>query len=114
MSEMPRIRPTKPDFLAPGPGVVVGSQIELDESKTNDGLIGSNRTRYYESEKILGQLYRAVDEANFVKKLRHPHDNTAISKVRSFVKVYSDSTTFDSLAVDLKNEYVTATQFFIG
>ena len=70
MSQIPRSEDTKsrPDFFAPGPEVYIHDKadiemadmymVEEDEEEDEDGP----RYRYYRSEKVLGHLYRAVDE----------------------------------------------------
>lgn len=67
---MPRYAKTRPDFLAPGPRVLVAPKLEFneesdDESVENDDVnqdTSAPQFRYYESPKALGQLYRAIDE----------------------------------------------------
>lgn len=71
MSKLPRYSPWRPDFEAPGPHV----QIMSKKSILYDTTVGGNSSdndddeddgpapyRYYESNKILGKLYRAIDE----------------------------------------------------
>ncbi len=71
LSRLPRPLKWRPDFLAPGPSVTIHkkSEISMDEhvvqkDEDEESGEGGPRYRYYESEKILGQLYRAVDEKN--------------------------------------------------
>lgn len=67
---MPRYGKTRPDFLAPGPRVLVAPKLEFDgesddESVENDDGDQDSSVpnfRYYESFKVLGHLYRAIDE----------------------------------------------------
>ena len=66
---MPRHSNVKPDFQAPGPRVLIEKKIDLAEDLSDDEPDdepddddASRRTRYYESHKILGKLYRAIDE----------------------------------------------------
>ncbi|PHH70770.1 hypothetical protein CDD82_6927 [Ophiocordyceps australis] len=67
LSDLPRGPRTRPDFMAPAPPLELyeRGQIdhigEADEYDDDDGL-GRNKPRYHLSEKILGQLYRGVDE----------------------------------------------------
>ena len=69
LSQLPRSSPHRPDFLASGPSITIHdrSEIETDEHRKDedeeDGE-GGPRYRHYRSDKILGQLYRAVDEQN--------------------------------------------------
>ncbi len=72
LSELPRSPKWRPDFLVPGPSITIfdKSAISLDEhslpqgDEDDEGNEEGPRFRYYQSEKILGQLYRAVDEQN--------------------------------------------------
>ncbi len=72
LKELPRCKRFRPDFLAPGPLAHVHdrSEIELEEP---DGTQWTNQDdddedadrpvfRYYYSDKVLGKLFRAVDE----------------------------------------------------
>jgi len=70
MTRLPKSNPWRPDFEAPGPHVMI---------EKNNGIVFETKTfrdpldqededdeftsyRYYESNKILGKLYRAIDE----------------------------------------------------
>jgi len=59
---------TRPDFFAPGPDVYIyhKADVEMQEQYVLEDEDAENqdgpRYRYYRSEKVLGQLYRAVDE----------------------------------------------------
>ncbi|TVY45069.1 RNA-dependent RNA polymerase [Lachnellula subtilissima] len=70
MTKLPKGNPWRPDFEAPGPHVMIeknnGIVFEtktfrdpLDEEDEDDEF---TNYRYYESNKILGKLYRAIDE----------------------------------------------------
>ncbi|KAL2174451.1 RNA dependent RNA polymerase-domain-containing protein [Thermothelomyces heterothallicus CBS 202.75] len=65
----------RPDFLAPGPSITVHdkSNISLDdhvvqEDSDSEDEEGQPRYGYYKSERIIGQLYRAVDERKIWSK----------------------------------------------
>ncbi|KAK1828316.1 RNA-dependent RNA polymerase 1 [Podospora conica] len=68
MGELPPRQRARPDFLAPGPWVKIQdrSELEMDEyvyQGEGDGDDAEGpRHRYYTSKKVLGQLYRAIDE----------------------------------------------------
>jgi len=72
LSELPRNSKWRPDFLVPGPSITIfdKSAISMDEhnvpqgDEDDEGNEEGPRFRYYASDKILGQLYRAVDEQN--------------------------------------------------
>ncbi|KAH6851365.1 RNA dependent RNA polymerase-domain-containing protein [Chaetomium sp. MPI-CAGE-AT-0009] len=70
LSQLPRSTKWRPDFLAPGPQITIynRSDIAMDEyvapqsNEDDDDDDAGPRHRYYGSEKILGHLYRAVEE----------------------------------------------------
>lgn len=69
LSTMPRHSNVKPDFQAPGPRVLIEKKIDLDGDSSDDEDDDDDgdddtppRIRYYESPKVLGKLYRAIDE----------------------------------------------------
>lgn len=86
MRRMPRdfLRRVKPDFLAPSSRVLIGSQnitfeqvVEgdptagLDDEDAVSALEPDRRPiRYYESQKILGRLYRAIDDKKFLADMQ--------------------------------------------
>ena len=63
---MPRHNSYRPDFMAPGPHVVVQKDKPLSfdvRPEYNDGEDDDFPAyKFYESEKILGKLYRAINE----------------------------------------------------
>ncbi|KAK5173143.1 uncharacterized protein LTR77_003265 [Saxophila tyrrhenica] len=77
-SELPRYPRMRPDFMAPSPRVVVsaGGHLDVEEDDNEDDpafedLDAEKRPfRYYESQKVLGQLYRAIDEQKFLSKMQ--------------------------------------------
>lgn len=80
-AKIPRPPPLRPDWMKPGPRVKVADDLNalLAEEKhpaEDDDLDDSDRRpaiRYYKSQRILGQLYRAIDEREFL------HDSRRIS-----------------------------------
>jgi hypothetical protein len=70
MSKLPRGNPWRPDFEAPGPhvtiekndGIVFESHTFRDPLEQEDEDDEFSSYRYYESHKVLGKLYRAIDE----------------------------------------------------
>jgi hypothetical protein len=65
---IPRAPPERPDFMCPSASIKVEKGIkrpltEDDEAPTN------GKYRYYASEKVLGELYRAMDEDIFFETL---------------------------------------------
>lgn len=79
MRQCPKHDRNRPDFMAPSPRVMVSREghLELEEEEQNDDpafedLDAERRPiRYYQSEKILGQLYRSIDEQQFLAKMHH-------------------------------------------
>jgi len=69
MSNLPRYTPWRPDFEAPGPHVTIESRSgvffelppeqDADYADDDDDFV---KYRYYESNKVLGKLYRNIDE----------------------------------------------------
>lgn len=76
LKRLPRVEPYRPDFLAPGPEVhiVDRSVIQLDQHifepppEEEDEGFASPKYQYYESRKILGKLYRAINEQEIWKE----------------------------------------------
>lgn len=77
MQKYSRVRP---DFQATGPRVLVEHLISLEKQEAagelNDGTDNEDEeeiqqtTRYYTSRKVLGKLYRAIDEHEFLKDIQ--------------------------------------------
>ncbi|KAK3988970.1 RNA dependent RNA polymerase-domain-containing protein [Cladorrhinum sp. PSN332] len=68
MKDMPKGPKWKPDFLSRGPDITIHdrSEISLDdytaEEDDDDDAERGPKFKYYKSDKIIGQLFRAVDE----------------------------------------------------
>ncbi|KAK3356793.1 RNA dependent RNA polymerase-domain-containing protein [Lasiosphaeria hispida] len=67
LKDLPMADKSRPDFLAPGPWVSIQerSTLEMDEyiaQNDDDDVDEGPRHKYYASKKLLGKLYRAVDE----------------------------------------------------
>lgn len=70
MTRFPRRPKFRPDFEAPGPHVLIekveGTSLvdadAFDPQEQGDDDDDLPRYRYYESTKVLGKLYRAIDE----------------------------------------------------
>ena len=95
LSRMPRYPPVKPDFQAPGPRLLLNNMVELQEDANREDFEDDNeevrdeyappRLRYYKSDKVLGQLYRAIDEEDFLMQLQGPTLASQYTKRRSLV-----------------------------
>ncbi|RCI16265.1 hypothetical protein L249_3184 [Ophiocordyceps polyrhachis-furcata BCC 54312] len=81
--EMPQGQRIRPDFLAPAPPVKMYEHGQVahiededgDKDEDDDGM-GPTKYKYYMSEKILGRLYRGVDE----QKIWNEDINKAVDK----------------------------------
>lgn len=81
MRDCPRYQRERPDFMAPGPRVFVSEKGELDFDDADDGDddafdgIETERKpmRYYRSERVLGKLYRNIDERQFLQDMQKHH-----------------------------------------
>lgn len=78
MSRMPKYKPWRPDFEAPGPHVEIhkfrgisfqSAQYE-DPMDMDDEDDDFNKYRYYESDRVLGRLYRAIDEQAIFQEIQ--------------------------------------------
>jgi hypothetical protein len=72
---MPRYSNCRPDFMAPGPYVriekkeiVFSEASQMQDIGDDDGEMSSYR--FYKSDKILGKLYRAIDEQEVFKEIQ--------------------------------------------
>jgi hypothetical protein len=77
LSKMPRHSNVRPDFQAPGPRVLVEDQINVQEESDDDPddkddneEASMPQLRYYESQKVLGKLYRAIDEYKIFQQIQ--------------------------------------------
>lgn len=95
---MPKYSNVKPDFQASGPRVLIEKAIkmedvELGEDDANDDLEESpsetRRTRYYESQKVLGKLYRAIDEHKFFEEVQR--QSTSTNGIRNHTRSLTDA-----------------------
>ena len=78
MSLLPKYNRWRPDFLAPGPhvhiekekGIFLTQSHSVDPDDVDDEDDDFTSYRYYESEKILGKLYRAIDEKEIFENIQ--------------------------------------------
>jgi len=86
---MPRYPRVRPDFQARGPRVLVEKTINFekldaldapDEDNEVDELAsyGPPKVRYYDSEKVLGRLYREIDERKFFAGIEERSQRTSL------------------------------------
>lgn len=88
MKEVPRFNRFRPDFMAPSPRVMVSEKGELrfedlyaDEDYFFEAIDEEKKqVRYYKSEKVLGHLYRKIDEKQFLADMQEHHHATLRKK----------------------------------
>ena len=81
MKRLPKYTRVRPDFMAPSPRVQVNDsgEIEVEELDPNDddafeGIDEERKPlRYYKSNKVLGMLYRNIDEKQFIADMQNSH-----------------------------------------
>ena len=71
---MPRSNKFRPDFMATGPHAIVQKEKPLnfadDDDSPNDDDEEGFKYKYYESDKILGKLFRAIDEREILSHVQ--------------------------------------------
>lgn len=77
LTQIPKSSNVRPDFQAPGPRVLIEEAIKLEEVEVQEDYEDEDEpeetvpaTRYYKSEKVLGKLYRAIDEHDFFTEIQ--------------------------------------------
>ncbi|CBX98093.1 similar to rna-dependent rna polymerase [Plenodomus lingam JN3] len=95
----------RPDFMAPGSNLVINElgSAELEELEQDDvdapdriSVLDADkaRMRYYRSDKVLGVLYRDIDEQKFFARMKHDFENfrhswggqSLMSKLRTYIE----------------------------
>lgn len=84
MKECPKYKKFRPDFMAPSPRVIVSDDgvLDIEDLEDNDEEAFEDLDselkpfRYYKSEKVLGHLYRAIDERQFLAKMQQDQRRT--------------------------------------
>jgi hypothetical protein len=122
LTQIPKYSRTRPDFMAPGPRVVIEDKIELNRAiaanpdDDDDEEDSRPATRYYRSEKVLGQLYRMIDEDTFLDDIRasaKEKNSNAPDPYRSLWAYVSRETTgrswahYVEVAEDIKELYLS-------
>ncbi|KAI5808554.1 RNA dependent RNA polymerase-domain-containing protein [Peziza echinospora] len=75
LSQLPKCSRVRPDFMAPGPHINIDNTIHMapelpPEEDENDDEAENTPLRYYQSPKILGKLYRGIDERGFFEQIQ--------------------------------------------
>ncbi|KAI9780131.1 MAG: hypothetical protein M1839_006968 [Geoglossum umbratile] len=105
MKNLPKSNMCRPDFMATGPRVTIEKDIQLDNADLlrdddEEDIISTldpdgKGYRYYESQKVLGKLYRAIDERSFFAELQEqskrlgetgPSEGTIMKRLWSYVE----------------------------
>jgi hypothetical protein len=97
-AEIPPASHAKPDFLAPGPRVLISKDKVIHEPElANDEDEYTFVERWYPSEKVLGHLYRAINEHKFLEDIRQQlyhsstrRPNSLLSKVLMYMMKQSE------------------------
>jgi hypothetical protein len=95
MSKTPKHSPWRPDFEAPGPhvkieklgGVSFEEAIHREPDEEGDEDDDFTSYRYYESNKILGKLYRAIDEREIFDQIKQRTMNHVIDEDYTVIEV---------------------------
>lgn len=81
MSECPKYPRLRPDFMAPSPRAVISQQghVDFEEDIQEDAALDDldvdvRPMRFYTSDNILGFLYRAIDEKQFLQQIHNDHE----------------------------------------
>lgn len=89
MKECPKYDRIRPDFVAPSPRVFVEEQgpLQFEANKPDEILENMDvevpAMRYYKCHKVLGQLYRAIDEEQFLLRMQQEHEDLLLAAVFS-------------------------------
>lgn len=78
----------KPDFQAPGPRVLMENLISLEDLEDHVDMeeieeldeYTTPPPKYYRSEKVLGKLYRAIDEQQLFKEIQQSNYTEDLSR----------------------------------
>lgn len=128
MSQIPRGSDhIRPDFMAPGTNLVINElgaaeleELEQDDIDEPDSIsvldADKGRTRYYRSEKVLGILYRRIDEKKFFDRMKNDFESfrqtwdneSLIEKVRRYIVRESRHVQWDhywDFAEELREQY---------
>jgi hypothetical protein len=122
ISQMPRGNRYRPDFEAPGPHVLIEKGgIKFDDPTFEDPMEIEDEDdeyssyRYYESEKVLGKLYRAIDEREIFEQIQARADvngnaqrSSVIDEIWKYVQKRAVGIQWEYLtndAIDIRDMY---------
>lgn len=117
IKKIPRTEPYRPDFMAPSASTKVEKGVKRPADLVDLAPPeGNQRYRYYESDKILGKLFRAIDEDLFFLNLEDDVSsifskepaNTVLGEILEWVHVNVDEHEYMrywDLAKEVRNYY---------
>ncbi|EGE83653.2 RNA-dependent RNA polymerase, variant 2 [Blastomyces dermatitidis ATCC 18188] len=94
LARIPKFPRYRPDFQAPGPRVRIAESLSLLEEHDQMTVLDDDddeederpTARYYKSEKILGKLYRAIDEVEFLQHRQNAIERSMAMAAPSVLK----------------------------
>ncbi|QDS77948.1 hypothetical protein FKW77_001429 [Venturia effusa] len=125
MDKLPKFdRRIKPDFMAPGPHVTIDTLeaslqfVEQDEQNPHDPVAtldpDQRKIVHYKSDKVLGRIYRMIDEKGFYDQLRagahveQGEQTSVLDRVLEYVLTASEGVLFTQyldIAKDIRTDY---------
>lgn len=118
LKQIPLSRPIRPDFMAPGASTKIEKGISVRALANQDRDETDPRGyRYYESENVLGTLYRSIDEDAFFEALEDDASSvfskgsncSVLEQVWSYVEMAAPSVrwrTYLKAAGEIRDSYV--------
>lgn len=90
MKRLPKYSSCRPDFMAPGPHVHIEKREGLcfEAQKLFTVLTDEDDVtalRYYESDGVLGELYRDIDEVEVFNQIKRSHKSDRIGNDTSII-----------------------------
>jgi hypothetical protein len=90
---MPKYNRWRPDFEAPGPhfkiepnyGVTLEDPEDRDPADLREEDDDFSSHRYYESTKIIGKLYRAIDEREIFEEIKRVASNRNVASRQTVI-----------------------------
>lgn len=124
INELPRSQRFRPDFMAPSPRAIIASggikvlDDDHDEAPHNDPVAeldpDSGPMRYYESTKVLGHLYRAIDEQQFLSDMHRQNHHLGNGTENTLMKSLWDYIQRHNLLVQWEHNRALARQIKEG
>ncbi|KAK2811756.1 hypothetical protein FQN50_001794 [Emmonsiellopsis sp. PD_5] len=115
LDRIPRFPRYRPDFMAPGPRVHIEESLTLLEENEqmtvqddDDDEDERPQTRFYKSTKVLGTLYRSIDEQEFLFERRNARDrpsnsNIVLMRLWAYIREETKGFVWDHLLEEARN-----------